>query len=453
MVPSLVRGNVDLPQDILAEKSFLGCLLMDWRCYDDIVEVGLTPRDFYHPQYRLVYESIVGLLAQKKPADYVTVVSWLKASGKIDVLNGEGRSGADFILGIREDQASSVNIEHYAQIIKDKAVMRDIISAARKIVETGLSHTGQCEEFISQAESSILGISKSVGHKGLRPLSELFLNVVDSLRNRGNDLPGIKTGLRDLDQKLLGFQPGQLIIAAGRPGMGKTAFGISIAANISKESQKAVAIFSLEMLSLEIVNRLLSKEMQIKGENLKTKTLSKEEMNKISMFTSKLSQMPIFVNDKSNITVWDILSDCRKLKRDMDLGLIMVDYIQLMRPHIKSPSREQQISEISRELKQLAKELECPVLGLSQLNRSVEARVDKRPNVSDLRESGALEQDADVVLLLYRDDFYNPESKDKGVAEIIIGKNRSGETGTVKVSWLGSFAAFENISMGREIEL
>ncbi|MBF0313000.1 MAG: replicative DNA helicase [Oligoflexia bacterium] len=439
--------TLELPHDLLAEKSLIGCLMIDNDAYNDIVDLSLKREDFYNPQYRVVFECIQDLVLANRPVDYVTVCSRLSDLGKMETLGQEELRGQAFILNLIEEQASSANIYHYAKTVKDKAILRSVIKTANKVVSAASSFSGNdCRSFISDVEADFFKITQDIRSSGIKKLSACLtenLQDLESGQRHLGEISGLSTGFDKLDSFLLGLQPGQLIILAARPAMGKTALAINVAVNAVKRSGLPAMIYSLEMMSSELSLRILSSNAQVEFKKLRSKNLNENELKKIGRTIQQISSLPIFITDDGNATVLDIQSECRKIKAEYGLGIVVVDYVQLLRPHTKNPSREQQIAEISRHLKMLAKELACPVIALSQLNRGVEARVDKRPLVSDLRESGSLEQDADVVLLIYRDDFYFPDtSKEKGVAEVIIGKNRSGESGTVKLAFHGPYTTF-----------
>lgn len=441
----------ELPRDLLAEKSLLGCLLIDGSAFDDIASLALKKEDFYHPHYRIVFEGILDLVAAQRPVDYVTLCSRLADTGKLDNLGSDGDlKGPAFILNLSEEQASTANVFHYAKAVKEKSILRNIIRTASKVVSDAFTYAGDSRHFISKVEASFFKITQEIRSGGVKKLSNCLLENLAELESgkfHPGELSGLSTGFTHLDSILLGMQAGQLIITAARPGMGKTSLALNIALNCTKKSGLPVVIFSLEMLAHELGLRILSMTSHIEFKKLRTKNLKEGDVKRIGNSIQSMASYPIFIIDDGNVTILDVQSECRKIKTEYGMGLVVVDYVQLLRSHTDNPSREQQISEISRGLKLLAKELECPVMALSQLNRGVESRVDKRPLISDLRESGALEQDADIVLLIYRDEFYFPETtKERGIAEIIVGKNRAGETGTVKVAFKGEFTSFANIT-------
>ncbi len=439
-----MKQTNEFPHDLLAEKSLVGCLLIDGESLDSIVDLGLGKGDFYHPKYGLIFNAIKELSDQNRPIDFVTICARLQETGNLEELGGHS-----FVHEIIEDQVSSANIYHYAKIVKDKSGMREIIRTAMRVADLGMNHQGRTEDFIQTVEESFFKLTNDSRNKGLRSLKDCIkinLQELEDTSRAPGELTGLPTSFGRLDAMLLGMQPGQLIVIAARPGMGKTALALNMAIRSCQKTQLPVVVFSLEMLGKELSMRVLSSEAKVELKRLKMKNFMEQDLRSIANATRTLSNLPIFINDDGGTTTLDIQSYCRKIKAERGLGLVVIDYLQLLRSHTNNPSREQQISEMSRALKGMAKELECPVVALSQLNRSVEARPDKRPTTSDLRESGAIEQDADVVILIYRDDYYNKDSKEPGTAELIIAKNRSGETGPVKVAWKGTYTSFENLT-------
>lgn len=439
-----MRSVVDLPHDILAEKSLIGCLIIDGGAFDEIADLSMRKEDFFHPQYGIIFEALKTLAIEQKPIDFITICSKLNETNKLDIVGGK-----DTILSIVEDQASAANMYHYAKIVKDKANIRGIIHTANKIAEKGMQHVGRVDDFISDVESSFFRLTNDAKSGGMQRLNDCLKTNIKMLEDaslRPGEILGLSTGYKKLDELLLGMQAGQLIVLAARPAMGKTVLGLNVAINSCARSGLPIAIFSLEMLSHELSLRILSRQSRVDSKKMKRKDFLDTDLRNIGRAIQELSTMPIFINDAGDVALSDIQSYCRKIKSEHGLGMVMIDYLQLMRSHSNNPSREQQISEISRGLKSMAKELQCPVLALSQLNRGVETRPNKRPTTADLRESGAIEQDADIVMFIYRDEVYNPDTKDKGIAEIIIGKNRSGETGTVKLAFIGMHSSFEELA-------
>ena len=444
----MTRAKNELPHDLLAEKSLLSCLILDSNAYDEISDHKLDGADFYHPKYGTIFDAIKDMAHSKKPIDYVTLCSQLKDMRKLEELGGEA-----FILDITEELVSSANIRHYSQVVKDKSSLREIVRTARRVSDMGVDYTGNAADFIQEVESSFFKLTNEAKSGKMAKLNDCLkenLKELEDTSRVAGEISGIPTGYPKMDELLLGMQPGQLIILAARPAMGKTALALNVAQNACDFSKLPVAIFSLEMLNKELSMRLLTQRAKVDSSRIRKKTLLDTDLRQIGEAIQQLSEMPIFINDDGGVTLLDIQSACRKIKAQQGLGLIVIDYLQLMNSHNKALPREQQISEISRGLKSMAKELQCPVIALSQLNRSVDSRPNKRPNTADLRESGAIEQDADIVMFVYRDEYYNPDTKEPGVAEIIVGKNRAGSVGTAKLTFVGAHTSFENISYADE---
>lgn len=437
-------GNRELPHDLLAERSLLGCLIIDGQSFDDISDLKLQGSDFYHPKYGVIFEAIKDLAMDNQPVDYVTVSSKLNEVGKLEEVGGTSA-----ITDLVEDQASAANIYHYAKTVRDKSSLREIVRTSMRVTERGLNFQGKAEDFVQEVEASFFKLTNDAKSGKMQKLNSCLrenLKELESNTRNPGEIQGLSSGYPELDGKLLGMQPGQLIILAARPAMGKTSLALNIASNVCHIHKKPVAIFSLEMIDKELSMRLLSSKAKVDSKRIRTKNFLDTDLRNIGNAVKELSSYPIFINDSGESTVLDVQSQCRKIQAEHGLGLIVIDYLQLMNPHNKTISREQQISEMSRGLKTLAKELGCPVIALSQLNRGVEARPNKRPTTADLRESGAIEQDADIVMFVYRDEVYNPDTKDQGIAEVIVGKNRGGETGTAKLAWVGAYTSFENLS-------
>jgi len=432
-------SNRELPHDLLAEKSLLGCLLVDSHAFDEISDLTVSKDDFHHPRYGLIFDCIKDLALANHPIDFVTVCSKLSARAKLDEVGGK-----EFIASLAEDQASSANIYHYAKIVKGKASMRTLIRTAMGVVDTGMTHSGDVDVFIRDVEASFFRLTNEAKSGRMMTLNQSLKEVIKDMQNparKPGEIGGLPSGYHKLDEYLLGLQPGQMVVIAGRPGSGKTALGINIAVNACLETKLPIAIFSLEMQAKELSIRILSYRAKVENRKFKTKTFDAMDMQNIARAMTELSEMPIQINDSGAVTLPDIQSQCRKIKAERGLGMVVIDYLQLMKSHSNTPSREQQIAEISRGIKMMAKELECPVLVLSQLNREAE-KDGKRPSTSQLRESGAIEQDADVIMLVYREDLNNFDNP-TGVAEIIIGKNRSGSQGVVRLTWKGEYTSFE----------
>ena len=435
--------NNELPHDLLAEKAFIGCLLIDNKSFDEVTDIAITEEDFYHPQYSIIYKSIRELALESRPFDMVSTCSRLQDMGKLEVVGGQSA-----ILNLIEDTASSANIYHYGKIIKNKSILREIVRNSMRITETGLNFVGDVEEFIDEVESSFFNLANQTRTNFVislqESLKENIKNLEKQTREKG-EIQGLTTGFPSMDSRLLGMQAGQMIIIAARPGMGKTSLALNVALNTCKHHNLPVVLYSYEMLSNELSGRILSSEANIDSRKIRTKDYTDMDLRNMAHAVQGLSKLPVFINDSSATNLLDIKSQCRKIKADQGIGLIVIDYLQLMQPHVRKQSREQEIAEISRGIKELAKELQCPIIALSQLNRSAASRTDRRPQLQDLRESGSIEQDADVVLLIHREDYYDENTPEKGVAEVIVAKNRAGEPGTVKMAWIAAQTKFAEL--------
>lgn len=436
-------NSKELPHDLLAEKAMIGCLLVDNKCFDNITDLNINDEDFYHPQYGIIYKGIKDLSIDSKPFDLVSICAKLTDMGKLEAVGGQAA-----VLQLIEDTASSANIYHYGKIIKNKSVLRGIVRTSMRITDQGMNFIGNVEEFIDDVESSFFSLANETRTNFVVTLKESLkenLRRLEQGKREAGEILGLSTGFNALDQRLLGMQAGQMIIIAARPGMGKTAFALNLAVNSIKMSGLPVMIYSYEMLAPELSGRILSSEANIDGRKMRTNDYTDSDLRNLGFAVQELSKLPIFINDSGATTILDIKSQARKVVSEQGIGLIIIDYLQLMQPHIKKSSREQEIAEISRAIKELAKELKCPIIALSQLNRSATSRTDKRPMLQDLRESGSIEQDADVVILIHREDYYDENTPEKGVAEIIVAKNRAGEPGTVKLAWVAAQTKFSDL--------
>lgn len=437
----------ELPHDLGAEKALLGCLLIDNQSFDEISDINLTKDDFYHPQYAIIFEALRDLHMESMPIDIVTVSSKLNDHGKLEKIGGQTA-----LINICDEIGSSANVEHYAKLIKQKGVLRDVVRTAARVVQTGTNFSGDVEAFLADVEASFFKLTASSKNNKMITLKEALYENLKELerpaRAKG-EITGVSTGFNSIDVRLLGLQPGQLIIMASRPGMGKTALALNWAVAAARQTNSAVAVFSYEMMYAELSMRLLSSEACVDSRKLKTKDFNEMDLRAISGAIQKLSNLKLYINDNGATNLIDIRSYCRKLKAEQGLSMIIIDYLQLMPMHVKKQSREQEIAELSRGLKMMASELQIPIVALSQLNRSAAARTDRRPQLQDLRESGSLEQDANMVILIHREDYYDANSPKKGIAEIIIAKNRNGEPGTVELSWIGSQTKFAEIEYAR----
>lgn len=442
-----MSGPKEFPHDLIAEKSLLGCLLIDGAAFDEIIDVGVLKDDFFHPQYGFIFEAVYELAIKSEPIDYVSICSKLTDMGKLEVVGGSAA-----ILELSESVGTVANIHHYAKTVKDKSVVREILRTCQKMMAKGLDFTGSVADYINEVESSFFKLTSQTKLGGLTDIKAVLRENLAEIEKQANaDGPtGIMTGFKKLDEKLLGLQPGQLVIIAARPAMGKTSFVLNIAVNSVKESGLPIAFFSLEMLAPELSGRILASEAGIDAKLLRTKNFQPQDMQKLMRAVQTVSNLPIKINDEGDINLLDIKSQCRKLKAEQGLGVVVIDYLQLMGSHTKATNPVERTTEISRGLKNLAKELGCPVIALSQLNRSAASRENKRPMLNDLRDSGSIEQDADVVLLIHREEYYNPETPDKGIGEIIVAKNRAGEPGTVKLAWIANQTKFANLGYDYE---
>ncbi|MBO5129232.1 MAG: replicative DNA helicase [Oscillospiraceae bacterium] len=427
------------PQSLEAEQAVLGSILIDSRCITDVVGV-VAPEDFYLKQNREIFETIYTMFNFSQTIDPVTVLDKMKELG---VYQDNSR---DYILQLMEITPTAANVTRYANIVREKAMLRGLAQAATDISETVYSQVGTASEMLETAEKKIYALRKGERGDSLEHIGTVLHRVFDHLTELSQSdsaIPGLSTGLRDLDTKINGLNKSDLLLIAARPAMGKTSFALNIGLNVAKKYKSTVAFFSLEMSREQLAMRLVSGESFVDSQKLATGKLSEEEWTKLCMASAALSQTDIRVDDNPAITVAEMNA---KLRRVDNLGLVIIDYLQLMNGSgygkSSGENRVQVVGEISRSLKIMAKELNVPVICLSQLSRAVESRTDKRPIMSDLRESGAIEQDADCILFLYRDDYYNPNTEEKNVAECIVSKNRHGETGTVKLQWLPQFTTF-----------
>ena len=426
------------PQSLEAEQAVLGSILIDSRCVTDVIGL-LQPGDFYLKQNQQIFETIYTMFNFSQTIDPVTVLDKMKELGYYD-----DRS-RDYILQLMEITPTAANVVRYANIVRDKAMLRGLGKAGEEIVETVYSEVGTPAEMLESAEKKIYALRKGERGDTLEHIGTVLHRVFDHLTELSQSdsaIPGLSTGLRDLDTKINGLNKSDLLLIAARPAMGKTSFALNIGLNVAKKYKKTVAFFSLEMSREQLAMRLVSGESFVDSQKMATGKLSDEEWSKLCMASAALSQTDIRVDDNPSITVAEMNAKCRRLD---NLGLVIIDYLQLMTGSGYGKGGENRVTvvgEISRALKIMAKELNVPVICLSQLSRATESRQDKRPILSDLRESGAIEQDADEVLFLYRDDYYNPNSEEKNIAECIVSKNRHGETGTVKLQWLPQYTTF-----------
>ncbi|MCP3924826.1 MAG: replicative DNA helicase [Desulfobacterales bacterium] len=436
------------PQNIDAEESIISAILLDRNALIEIVDL-LEPEDFYKKAHQEIFKAAVKLFSDNEPVDLVTLANKMKESGKLEEVGG-----ATFLAQIVDTVPMAVNASHYAKIVKDKAILRVLIEKSSHITEKCFDDRGDVDEIIDFAETSIFKVSEKKTVKAFTTIKKLVnenFNTLEERQNNDSQFTGVPTGFSKLDEITSGLQPSDLIILAARPSMGKTAFALNIARNVAVDANVPVAVFSLEMANDQLSMRLLTSEARVNSARLKGEGfLNPDDWNRLTDSAEVLSNAPIFIDDSGYITAMEIRAKTRRLKMEHNLGLIIIDYLQLMKGSSSGGDRRDlEIAEISRSLKMLAKELQIPVIALSQLNRMLEQRNNKRPMLSDLRESGALEQDADIVAFIYRDEVYNKEDENnKGTAEIILAKHRNGEVGTVHLTFMGQFTRFEDRAFG-----
>ena len=431
------------PHDTEAEQAVIGSMLTDKEAVASSIEV-LKEDDFYREDNRIIYLAMLNLYNRAEPIDLITLKSELESMGKFEQVGG-----FEYLAELPEKVPTKANATKYIKIVEEKAVLRNLIKTANEIIDLGYDPTEDVEDIMEGAEKKIFNIMQDKNQKGYSPIKDILVDSftqLEELYNRKQHITGVPTGFSDLDYRTAGLHGSELILVAARPAMGKSAFALNIATNAAVRGNTPVAIFSLEMSKEQLVNRILCSEAMVDSNKVRTGKLEDEDWGKLAEAIGPLSETGIYIDDTPGISVMEIRAKCRKLKLEKNIGLVVIDYLQLVQGSNKrNSSREQEISEISRSLKILAKELNVPVIALSQLSRAVEQRPDHRPMLSDLRESGAIEQDADIVMFLYRDDYYNEDSEKKNVAEVIIAKHRGGSTGTVDLGWLGSYTKFVNL--------
>lgn len=433
------------PQNIEAEESIISAILIDNNTLLDVIEI-VSDSDFYRTAHQKIFAAITDLFDKGEPVDLVTLANRLKEKGQLEEIGG-----GTYLARLVDTVPFAVNAQHYAQIVYDKAALRRLIEKANAIVKRCFDERGEVDDIIDFAEASVFEISEKKSQQAFYPLSKIILGNIETLEEKqGNRslVTGVATGFTHIDNLTSGLQRSDLIILAARPSMGKTALALNIARNAAVDANIPVAIFSLEMSKEQLSLRMLCAEARIDSSRLRGGFFSMEDWHRLTDAAGILSESPIFIDDSPSLSAMDIRAKARRLKLDKNIGLVIIDYLQLMQGRRTAERRDLEISEISRALKALAKELDLPVLALSQLNRMLEQRTDKRPRLSDLRESGALEQDADVVAFIYRDEVYNREDDNpsKGVAEIILAKQRNGPTGDVNLTFLNSYTRFENLA-------
>lgn len=431
-----------LPHSIEAEQSVIGSMIMD---RDAIVLVSdlLIKEDFYQSQYGVLFEAMVQLYNEGKPVDLITLQNKLRENDVPDSI-----SSLDYIRELVESVPTSANAKQYAAIVSDKAVLRRLIKVSEGIANECYMGNDDVETILEDTEKNVFNILQDrSGNQDFVPIKEVVLNSLDAIeaaaKNKGK-VTGVATGFYDLDMKLTGLHAGEFLLIAARPAMGKTAFVLNIAQHAAFKDGVTTAIFSLEMSKEQLVTRLMASESMVDSQNIRTGELADKEWEKLMESAGVVGNSNLIIDDTPGISISELRSKCRRYKQAHKLGLIIIDYLQLMSGGKRSESRQQEISEISRSLKALARELEVPIISLSQLSRAVESRPDHKPMLSDLRESGSIEQDADVVMFIYRDEYYNQDSEKKGLAEIIVAKQRNGSTGSIELVWLGQYTKFAN---------
>src|SRR5690625_3853867 len=434
------------PNSLEAEQAVIGAIFLEPEAFSTAAE-RLTPADFYRTNHQIIFQAMLELFEKGEPIDLITVTTLLTNENKIDAAGG-----VVYLTQLTESVPTAANIDYYSKIVEEKAILRRLIQTATDIVTQTYAREDEVEELIDEAERNILSFDLRKNAQSFKEIKDVLIEVYDNiekLHHAENDVTGIPTGYRDLDRMTSGFQKNDLIIIAARPSMGKTAFALNIAQNVATTTDENVAIFSLEMGAEQLVQRMLSAEGNIDSQRLRTGKLTEEDWTKLTMAMGSLSHAGIFIDDSPGIRVADIRSKCRRLKQEHGIGMIIIDYLQLIQGSGSNrENRQQEVSEISRSLKALARELEVPLIALSQLSRSVEQRQDKRPMMSDLRESGSIEQDADIVGFLYREDYYETdksEESDNQNIEIIISKQRNGPTGTVELAFIRKINKFIDI--------
>lgn len=436
------------PHDIEAEQAIIGSMLTDKDAVIAAIEI-LREQDFYREDNRIIYSAILNLYNRSEPIDIITLKAELKSMGKLEAVGG-----LEYIVQLPDRVPTTSNVEQYIKIVEEKSMLRALIKTADELITLGYDPTQEVEQVIDTAEKKIFEVMQKKNQKGYSSMKDILIDTftqLEQLYNQKEMITGVPTGFADLDYRTSGLHNSDLILVAARPAMGKSAFALNIATHAAVRGKVPVVIFSLEMSKEQMANRILCSEAMVDSAKVRTGKIDDEEWGKLAAASGELSEAGIYIDDTPGISVMEIRAKCRKMKLEKNIGLVVIDYLQLVQgSNRKGGSREQEIAEISRSLKILAKEINVPVIALSQLSRAPEQRVDHRPMLSDLRESGSIEQDADIVMFLYRDDYYNEDTDKKNIAEVIIAKHRSGATGTVELLWLGNYTKFANIDRYRE---
>ena len=430
------------PHDIEAEQATIGSMLIDKDAVSQSIEI-LSEKDFYREDNKIIYLAILNLYKRNEPIDIITVKSELESMGRCEQVGG-----IEYLANLSTNVPTTANVQKYIKIVKEKSILRGLIRTANEILEESFDSTKEVQDVIEGAQKKIFDNLQGRNPNEYSDIKDVLVdtfNRLEALYNQKQTITGVPTKFIDLDYKTAGLHGSDLILVAARPAMGKTAFGLNIAANAAIKSGVPVAIFSLEMSKEQLVSRILCSEAMVDSNKVRTGKLEDNDWAKLAGAIGPISESNIFIDDNADITVMQIREKCRKLKMEKNIGLVVIDYLQLIQGTINVSNRQQEISEISRSLKMLAKEINVPVIALSQLSRAVETRPDHRPMLSDLRESGAIEQDADIVMFLYRDDYYNPDTEKKDIAEVIIAKHRGGSIGKVELLWLATYTKFVNL--------
>ena len=445
MVQAPARSNRIPPHNTDAELSVLGAMLESKEAIANVVEV-LNAGDFYTPAHSLVYTAIMDLYGAGRPADAITVAEELARRGELENIGGR-----PYILGLLEAYPTASSAAYYARIVEEHALLRRLIEAGTLVQEIGFSMPEDVEDALDNSEEVIYRVGDRRLRDDVQPIHKLLvenMEAIEALYDRGANVTGLASGFADLDDMTAGFQPSNLVIVAARPSMGKSAIMSDFALYAAVQQAAPVVIFSLEMSRHEMVQRFLSSQAKVDSQRLRRGSLQEQDWTRLSAALGRLAEAPIFIDDSASITLMEMRAKCRRLKAKHGLGLILIDYLQLMQSPRRSENRQQEVSDISRSLKMLAKELAVPVICASQLNRGVEYRQDKRPLLGDLRESGAIEQDADIVMFLYRDEVYNPDTEEKGEAELLVAKHRNGPTGKVRLAFMNQYTKFASFARG-----
>lgn len=430
------------PHDEEAEQAVIGSMMTDKDAVISAIEV-LKPEDFYREDNKIIYSAIMNLYAKAEPIDLITLKDELTSLGKLEPIGG-----LEYLVSLPEKVPTTANVEKYIKIVEEKSILRSLIKTANELIEIGYRQNEEVEILMDSAEKKIFDLMQRKSQKGYSSIRDILVDTfteLEQLYNQKQHITGVASGFIDLDNKTAGFHKSDLVLIAARPAMGKTAFALNIATNAAINANIPVVVFSLEMSKEQCANRILCSQAMVDSEKVSKGDVSDEDWSKLAVASGELSESAgIFIDDSAGINIAEIRAKCRKLKLEKNIGLVVIDYLQLIQGSGNTKSREQEIAEISRSLKILAKEINVPVIALSQLSRAPEARPDHRPMLQDLRESGSIEQDADIVMFLYRDDYYNPETEAKNIAEVIIAKHRAGPTGTVELLWMPSYTKFAN---------